>query len=260
MTRHSTSIRPIAVVLPVLALALGSGCIVESSPNRGGANIYWTFQSTLAGDIGAFADSATVVCGLAGVDHLEITFTDPAGDVLAPSTVWCAPTSDVLGVAYLDMEPGTWGYDIAGLRSGVAVFGSSGTFVVRDGADTNVDVRLGALYHDARVDYTVADLTGCDGIELTLGLGSTTVFTTLPTARNPGLDLACAASGSRVFPSLTPGVYEMGAMVEYGAAGRTAGDVIAYSACNPTWTQLSTGDKTFSVAIDAAAAGVACAR
>lgn len=241
----------------VTALGLGSGCIIESSPNLGGAYVYWTFHSFLAGNIGAFTDSSLVVCGLAGVDEIEITFTTPAGDVLAPVAGWCVTGNDVPGAAFYDMEPGTWDALVVGLRGGLPVFDTSVTFNVYDGSNTTVDTRLEANYYDARVDYTVSDLGGCTGIELETfqGTSVTPFYTTYPATTDPGLDVVCAASGSRVIPSLPPGVYVMGPWVEYDSLG-----AFAYSECNPTWTQPPSGDKVFSLAINRGTQGIACTK
>jgi hypothetical protein len=253
------------IALLLAAVGLGSGCIIESTPNLGSASIYWAFSSDRLPAIGDFTDSAAVICAQAAVDEIEITLTTPAGDVIAPYYYGCDAGYDVPGARFLDLEPGTWDYYIAGYRGSVLVFDDWGSFDAYDGSETIVESRLGALYWDVQVNYTVGSCYPGDTIEFDLydTARASAVYSTYSGAVNPPVAVPCLASSSMIIPSVAPyvagvssGSYEFSQWIQYDASSA----VVAYSACVPTWTQPSSASKTVTVDVTASTPGGYCAQ
>lgn len=234
-----------AVIL-VAAVALGSGCIIENTPNLGSATIYWSFwHSDRLGDFGSTSMSASEVCGLAGVGEIDITLTSPAGIAQPVSTGPCVTGNDVPGAVFLDLEPGTWDYYVAGYRGGVLVFDASGSFAVSDGNDTVVDMSppLAAKFFDVQVNYTTVACPAGGTIEFSLfdTRYSGPVYST-SAGPNPRVSVPCAASASMVIPSVQAATYDFGPWIQSDAVGP-----VHYSTCRPTWTQAANASKTITV-------------
>lgn len=236
--------------LLLAAVGLGSGCIVETTPNLGEAAIYWSlWNSDRLGDFGSKASTATEVCAAAGVEDVDITLTSPSGVTLPVSTGPCIEAGDVPGTVFLDLDPGTWDYYIAGYRGGVLVFQDSGTFSVSDGHRAIVDTHLTAIYYDVQINYTTATCPAGGSIEFDLydSVHVNPVYSTyLGTVAgpNPAVAVQCAASASMVIPSVPAGLYDFSPWVQYDSTGTA----VRYSTCKPTWEQFAVS-KTITVSV-----------
>ena len=235
----------------VTAVALASGCLIESRPPEGSVAIYWTFWSQSLGNIGAFTDAATPICTQAAVHDVRITLTTPAGDVLRSSNGPCITSNDVPGAAFNGLELGTWGYLLQGRRGGVTVFEKSGTFVVRDGERTIEDAR--ALPLDGLWDVAVAYTTGLcaagDRLKFELidtgGATRVVAFSTDDAVINPLVDVPCEHTQPFTIPAVPPGSYEFTDWVHVTSAGTP----VAYSQCRPAWTQAVSANIELTVVV-----------
>lgn len=234
---------------PILvAVALSSGCLIDSRPPEGSVAIYWAFWAQSLGDIGgATSDKASVICTVAAVHDVRITLTTPAGEVLLPSNGPCMDPSDIYdvpGAAFESLEPGSWGYFLEGRRGGVTVFEANGEFEVRDGERTIVaDFWAGPPngFWDVVVPYTTGTCAVGDRLRFDL-IDSATLAKTFSTddARvNPNVDVPCG-SGTFTIPSVAPGSYEFSDWVQVAANGSAK----AYGVCRESWTQSNTASTT----------------
>lgn len=246
----------------IAALALASACIIEPVDN-GRATLYWSFWASASlGDFGDVAWSATKICDAAAADVIELTLVDPRGDVVQPVRSRCVTASGVPAVELVGMQAGTWQYSADAFRGDVLVYSdhpanaADNTFTVVDGTTTEVDTRLAALHEDVQIGYTVSSVADCSRIEFELrdSTHAAPVYSTRPDTVDPTIDVACAASGSRVIPSVPPDTYELLPWVQYGMAGTP----VKYSACSPSWTQSAFAGATVSVAVSADVAGSVC--
>jgi hypothetical protein len=238
------------LALLLVAVGLGSGCIIESTPNLGSAAIYWSFwNSDKLGNFGSTSSTATEVCAAAGVDGVDITLTSPSGVTLPVSTGPCKEYGDVPGTVFLDLDPGTWDYYIAGYRGSALVFQDSGTFSVSNGNETVVDTLLTAIHKDVEIVYTTATCPTGGSIEFDLydSVHVNPVYSTYAGTPNPAVAVPCAATASMVIPSVAAGVYDFSPWVQYDSTGTP----VRYSTCKPTWTQSATASKTITVDLSA---------
>lgn len=111
--------------LVLLAALATAGCYVEGTPDQGDATFVWTFEGTHD-------------CFQAGVASVEVHVSDFNGDTVATSELTCSDGS----VSYLDLEAGTYAFDVVGLASdGSALYEGGGDATVRPGSNT-YDVNL----------------------------------------------------------------------------------------------------------------------
>lgn len=264
----------------VLAVAaLGSGCIYDAN-GTGRADVYWTFWSHSLGNIGAFTDTATLVCTKGAVDDVRITLgipnaadvdalcaagdveairgalVDPAGGPPVRLTEPCITVSDIPGAALVGLAQGRWGYVLSARRGGATVFEAAGCFRVTASERIGVDVRARpppgnwdviasyATGHCADGDRLDFDLVGTDGAT------AVKAFSTRDPTVNPPVVIPCG-SGSFTIPSVAPGPYEFTDWVQVDAAGTSFS---AFSTCRQAWTQTNAGDTTTAV-VDVTASG-----
>lgn len=237
------------LALLLAAVGLGSGCIIETTGNTGDAAIYWSYwNSDLLGAFGDTTWTATEVCAAAAVDEIEITLTDPAGDLRAPVSKPCVTINDVPGALFLDLEAGTWGYYIAGYRGGVLVFDYWDRFQVYDGDETPVDADMTAIHWDLRIDYDTETCVAGDTIEFDLydTRYVNPVYSTWRGTANPPVAVPCSTAGATMFiPSVPSAAYAFSQLVQYSGLGVEVG----WSTCSPTWTQPASTSKTVDVSI-----------
>lgn len=242
----------------IAAVILGSGCIIEAAPSTGGVDLFWSqWWSPSLGSFGDLSATSTEVCGAAAVNEIELTLTDPAGYVRSPDSGPCITSEDIPGVAYRDMEPGTWDYYLAGYRGNVLVFEDWGSFDVFDGRTEEVDALPAAIFYDLRIDYTVEACAPGDSIEFDLYDDDVVapIYSTYSGAVNPPVAVPCLASSWMIIPSFPGGGYTSSEWIQYDVGGFEVG----YSDCAPTWTQSSFGD-AISVDVVAAPLGGYCAQ
>jgi hypothetical protein len=249
--------RPLAPrrLVPLLAAALASGCVVQTGQDTGSVAIYWSFWSSSLGDIGDVTDSAAAVCSAAAVDGIRISLVDPGGAPLAPSDGPCASAYDVPGAAFAGLDPGTWSYVLEARRSGATAYEASGSFEVTVGERAIVDVR--ATPPAGRWDAIFAvTSSGCDAGDRfdfdlydTGGVSRVKVFSTHDASVNPPVAVPCVLTGQVKVPSVAPGTYQSSDWARVDASGTTAK---AYGACRPAWTQPDDGNASLSVDVTAA--------
>ena len=195
------------IALLLAAVGLGSGCIIETNGNQGDAIIYWSYwNSDLLGDFGSESATSTGLCAAAGVDEIEITLTDPAGDVRTPTSGSCVTGNDVPGARFVDLEAGTWDYYIAGYRGGVLVFEYWDWFEVWEGDETLVDSNMTAIYYDLRIDYSAETCVDGDTIEFDLYDTGDLVSPVYSTYRgpNPPVGVPCSTLPATSNDSIGP--------------------------------------------------------
>jgi hypothetical protein len=230
-----------------LAAVTASGCIIETGGNQGDVNLYWSFwHSELLGDFGGLSATATEVCTRAGVEEIEITLTDPAGDVRETVSGSCITSKDVPGARFVDLDAGTWDYYVAGLRGGVPVFDDWGSFTIYEGEEWTEDARMDAIYFDLQIDYVAESCPAGGRIDFDLyatgDLGNP-VFSTNH-GPNPPVTLSCSTlPKALVIPSVPGGTYAFGEWIQYDAGGFEVG----WSDCSPTWTQSDFANSTVAV-------------
>jgi hypothetical protein len=243
-------------VVPLLAVALGAGCMLQSDAGTGSAAIYWTFWSRSLGEIGAVDGSAAASCSAAGVQDVKLTLTDPAGDVREPATRPCVGPGDVPGAAFVELEPGTWGYVLEARRGGRVVYEAIGSFEVVADTRRNVDVegRPPAGHWDVVVAVTTTSCAAGDRLDFDLfdvgGTARVTVYSTRDASVNPLVSVPCDVGSPVTIPSVAPGSYELSDWAHVDAAG---GTVKHWSTCRPAWTQGSVADTPLAVSVTAAA-------
>lgn len=237
---------PLAIALAAVA---ASGCIIETGGNQGDVNLYWSFwHSELLGDFGGLSATATEVCTRAGVEEIEITLTDPAGDVRETVSGSCITSRDVPGARFVDLDAGTWGYYIAGLRGGVPVFEYWDWFEVWDGDETLVDSNMTAIYYDLRINYSAEACVAGDTIEFDLYRSGDLLDPVYSTygGPNPPVAVPCSTTtASMVIPSMPDDAYAFGEWIQFDAGGFEVG----WSSCSPTWTQSAFSNKTVTVSL-----------
>lgn len=249
----------------IAAVALGSGCIVETTPNRGDAAVYWSFWSTAAhGGFGDETWTSREVCASAGVDVIEITLVDPRGDALPAVRDWCVTSNDVPGALFTSLETGTWQYVLDGYRGDVLVFSDypsladPNEFTIYDGSDTVVDTYPAALYGDLELRFNVPTCISTDTVEFDLyDSGSVDpVYSTWRGTTNPPIAVGCTTTPF-VIPSVpaagtgvSTGEYELAGLAQVDSTGAD----VHFPACIPNWTQSSGTNTIISVTIDSAAA------
>lgn len=236
----------------LIAVALGSGCILQTNTDTGRVNFYWTFWSQSLDDIGAFTDPATPICTRAGVDDVRIRLTTPSGATPYPLDWPCINPEDVPGAAYDGLEAGTWSWALEARRGGVTVFGASGTFEARDGERAVVLTRATPppVNWDVTTSYTAPSCAAGDRLDFDLiatsGGARVKVFSTRDALVNPPVSLPCGA-GAFTIPSVAPGPYELSDWVQVDASGAP----VAYGTCRPSWTQPNDTSVSLAVTVSA---------
>lgn len=240
-----------------LAAVVASGCIIETGGNQGDVKLYWSFwHSPLLGDFGGLSATATEVCARAGVEEIEITLTDPAGDVRETVSGRCITSKDVPGARFVDLEAGTWDYYIAGLRGGIPVFHDWGSFPIYEGEEWTEDAGMEAIHSDLRIDYSAETCPSGARIDFDLYAAGDLVDPVYSTRNgpNPPVSVPCGTLPKAwIIPSVPAGTWAFGQWVL-----SDAGTAVAWSDCSPTWTQSAFASSTVSVDLVSAPTGGYC--
>lgn len=241
---------------------LSAGCLIETGADLGGVDLYWSeWHSELLGDFGGYTSDA--VCPVAGVDAIEITLVDPAGDVREPVTRSCTTPNGAAGIAFRDLEAGDWQYGVAAYRGGELVFSDPPpgdpwpSFSVENGETTVADARLVARYFDLQVDYQAEGCPSGGRIDFDLyatGDLENPVYSTR-NGPNPPVTVPCdVLPKAWVIPSVPGGTCAFGEWIQYDADGTEVG----WSDCSPTWPQSSLASSTVSVDLVSVPTGGYC--
>lgn len=236
----------------LLACALlSAGCLIETGGDLGGVDLYWSrWHSVLLGDFGGY--TAAAVCPVAGVDAIEITLVDPAGDVREPVTRSCSTPNGAAGIAFRDLEAGDWQYSVAAYRGGERVFSDPPpgdpwpSFLVEDGETTVADARLAAIHFDLQIDYVAESCPAGGRVDFDLYATGDLVDPVYSTrdGPNPPVTVPCSTlPASMVIPSVPAGAWAFGQWIQTDAGGLEVG----WSDCSPTFTQSAFASSTVAV-------------